>query len=259
MHPVPLPPAFLRLPLAHRALHDRAAGRPENSRAAVRAAVAAGYGIEIDLQLSRDGQAMVFHDETLERLTPRQGWLRDLTAQDLAAIPLRDGHEGIPTLPEILTLIAGRVPLLIELKDPTLDMAQTDGRLETATAAALAGYTGPVAVMSFNPHMVAHMAQRAPQIARGLTTSAYDPADWHPLPAATCDRLRPIPDYDRTAASFISHEAADLARPRVADLRAAGAAILCWTIRSPRAEAEARRFAQNITFESYLPALPPTA
>jgi glycerophosphoryl diester phosphodiesterase len=252
----PLPAAFLAAPLAHRALHSIGAGRPENSRAAVRAAIAAGYGIEIDLQLSRDGVAMVFHDETLERLTPRSGWLRDLTAAELAAIPLSGGDEGIPTFAEILTIIAGRVPLLVELKDQTLRMAETDGQLEAATVAALAGYAGPVALMSFNPHCIAHLARLAPDLPRGLTTSAYDPDDWAPLPPETCDRLRPIPDYDRVEASFISHEAADLSRPRVADLGAQGAAILCWTVKSPQAEAEARRIAQNITFEGYAAPMP---
>lgn len=253
-----LPPAFLNTPIAHRAYHDLAQGRPENSRAAIRAAIAAGYGIEIDLQLSRDGVPMVFHDETLERLTPRDGWLCDLTAAELATIPLKGGDECIPTLAEILTLVAGRTPLLIELKDQTLRMTDTDGRLEQATAALLSGYDGPVAVMSFNPHCIAHMARLAPDLPRGLTTSAYDPEDWHPLPADTCARLRDIPDYDRVGASFISHEATDLARPRVADLAAQGAAILCWTIKSPQAEAQARRIARNITFEQYPAAIPAT-
>lgn len=253
---VPLPQAFLNAPIAHRAYHDVARGRPENSRAAVAAAIAAGYAIEIDLQLSRDGVPMVFHDETLERLTPRDGWLRDLTAAELAEIPLKGGDETIPTLTEILDLVAGRVPLLIELKDQTLRMAETDGRLEQATARALAPYGGPVALMSFNPHMIARMATLAPGLPRGLTTSAYEYDDWAPLPPETCDRLRPIPDYDRTASSFISHEASDLTRPRVAELAAQGAAILCWTIKSPAQEAEARRIARNVTFEQYPAALP---
>ena len=152
---VPLPAAFLTQPPAHRALHDSAAGRPENSRAAVRAAVAAGYGIEIDVQLSSDGQAMVFHDEDLDRLTSDCGPVRARTAAELGRTRLRDAEDGIPTLPEVLALIGGRVPLLIEIKDQTLTMSETDGRLEAATAAALASYTGPVAVMSFNPHAVA--------------------------------------------------------------------------------------------------------
>ncbi|EKD59868.1 MAG: glycerophosphoryl diester phosphodiesterase [uncultured bacterium] len=105
--------------------------------------------------------------------------------------------------------------------------------------------------MSFNPHAIAHMARLAPQTPRGLTTSAYDPTDWAPLSPQTCDRLRLIPDYDRTQSSFISHEAADLTRPRVAELKSQGASILCWTIRNREAEAKAREVAQNITFEAY--------
>lgn len=249
---VPLPPAFLRLPIAHRALHNRAQGRIENSPSAIAAAIDAGYAIEIDVQLSHDGVAMVFHDETLDRLTSQTGFVADRTAAELIDIGLAGGPDCIPTLAQVLRQIAGRVPLLIEIKDQTGDMSDSDGRLEAAVAADLAGYTGPVALMSFNPHSVAHMARLWPSIPRGITTSAYDVADWAPLPAAICDHLRGIPDYDRTDSSFISHEAADLARPRVGELRAQGADILCWTIKSPEAEVAARRFAQNITFEQYL-------
>jgi glycerophosphoryl diester phosphodiesterase len=253
---VPLPESFLRLPLAHRALHDRAAGRIENSPAAIRAAVAAGYGIEIDLQLSSDGQAMVFHDETLDRLTAETGPLTARTAADLGSIRLKGATDTIPTLAEVLALIGGRVPLLIEIKDQSLAMGPTDGRLEAATAAALAGYHGDVAVMSFNPAAIHHMARLAPGLPRGITTSAYDPDDWSPLSPDICAQLRRVPDYDPTQSSFISHEAADLSRPRVADLKARGAAILCWTIRSPEAEAKARQVADNVTFEGYLPPRP---
>ena len=251
-----LPPAFLSLPIAHRALHDRSAGRPENSRAAIRAAVAAGYGIEIDLQLSADGVAMVFHDEELGRLTEATGWVNQRSAADLGAIQLRDAEDGIPTLAEVLALVGGTVPLLIEVKDQTLTPGGTIGPLEQATAAALAGYPGPVALMSFNPDSVAELARLCPAIPRGLTTGAYDYAGYAPLPPALCDHLREIPDYDRVGACFISHEAADLARPRVAALKAQGAHILCWTIKSPEAEAKARQYAENITFEGYLAAKP---
>ena len=253
---VPLPPGLLRLPIAHRALHDRTAGRIENCLSAIRAAVDAGYAIEIDVQLSADAQAMVFHDEELPRLTGQPGWVKDHTAAALGQMTLTDSTDTIPSLPQVLTLIAGRVPLLIEIKDQTLTMSQTDGRLETAVTDALQRYTGDVAVMSFNPHSIAHMARLAPHIPRGLTTSSYDPADWHPLAPATCDALRDIPDYDRTLSSFISHEAGDLTRPRVATLRAMGAAILCWTIRAPAAEAAARAIAHNITFEGYAAPIP---
>jgi glycerophosphoryl diester phosphodiesterase len=253
---VPLPRAFLDLPLAHRALHDRTTGRIENSPAAIRSAIEAGYGIEIDLQLSSDGVAMVFHDETLDRLTDETGPVAARTAADLTGIRLKDSADTIPTLTDVLALVAGRVPLLIEIKDQSLTMGPTDGRLETATAKALQDYQGPVAVMSFNPSSVHHMARLAPDIPRGITTSAYDPADWSPLPEDICDRLRDIPDYEATGASFVSHEATDLARPRLKELKAMGATILCWTIRSPEDEAAARHVADNVTFEGYRAALP---
>ncbi|MGL6209469.1 MAG: glycerophosphodiester phosphodiesterase family protein [Paracoccaceae bacterium] len=253
---VSLPSPFLTTPIAHRGYHNRSRGIVENSASAIAAAVTAGYGIEIDLQLSSDGQAMVFHDETLDRLTAETGPLNAHSAAALAKIPLKGTTDTIPTLSQILNLIQGRVPLLIEVKDQTNAMAPTDGRLEAATAAALKDYQGPVALMSFNPHSIAHLAHLAPHLPRGLTTSAYDPTDWHPLPAVTCAHLRDIPDYDATQSSFISHEARDLSRPRVAALKAQGAAVLCWTIRSPAAEAEARHIAENITFEGYPAVIP---
>ena len=256
--PVPLPAAFLRAPLAHRALHDLATGRPENSRAALSAAIEAGYGAEIDLQLSADGIAMVFHDETLDRLTAETGPLASRRATDLAAIALTGGSEGIPTLTEILALVAGRIPLLIEIKDQDGQMGPNVGALERATADALQGYGGPVALMSFNPHSVAAIGQAAPHLPRGLTTSAYDVQDWAPLPAKICDHLRDIPDFAATGASFLSHEWQDLARPRVQTLRAAGTPILCWTIKSRTDETRARQFADNITFEGYRAPIPTT-
>ncbi len=252
----PLPHAFLDRPIAHRALHDRAAGRIENSATAIRAAVEAGYGIEIDLQLSQDGVAMVFHDEGLDRLTDAIGPVAARTAADLSRIRLKDSTDTIPNLTDVLTLIAGRVPLLIEIKDQSLTMGATDGLLEAATVSALQGYPGPVAVMSFNPAAIHHMARLAPDIPRGLTTSAYDPDDWTPLPAETCARLREIPDFEATGSSFVSHEAGDLSRPRLADLKAQGAAIICWTIRTPEAEALARHVADNVTFEGYRATVP---
>jgi glycerophosphoryl diester phosphodiesterase len=252
----PLPPALLRLPITHRALHDRNKGRIENSPSAIQAALDAGYAIEIDVQMSADGEAIVFHDEELARLTGRPGWIKDHTAAELAKITLIDSTDTIHTLPQILGMIAGRVPLLIEIKDQTQTLSETDGSLEAAVAAALRGYEGDVAVMSFNPHSVAHMARLAPEIARGLTTSSYNYADWPTVPAATCDSLRGIPDYDRTQSSFISHQGNDLDRARVAALKAQGAAILCWTIKSPEQEAMARKIADNVTFERYSAAIP---
>ncbi|MEM8655149.1 MAG: glycerophosphodiester phosphodiesterase family protein [Pseudomonadota bacterium] len=247
----PLPDVFLGVPIAHRALHDVTDGRPENSRAAIRAAMAHGYGIEIDVQLSADNRAMVFHDYALDRLAHGTGPIRVVPAGTLDGVTLRGGDEGIPTLDEVVGIVAGQAPLLIEIKDQDGAMGPDIGPLEQAVASVLAGYSGPVALMSFNPHSVARMAELCPDIPRGLVTSAYTAKDW-PLNADTRDHLRDIPDFERVGASFISHEVVDLDRPRVADLKAQGANILCWTVKSPDEEAQARRVAQNITFEGYL-------
>jgi glycerophosphoryl diester phosphodiesterase len=252
--PVP-PPGFFRAPFAHRALHDVTQGRPENSRAAIRAAIAAGFGIEIDVQLSSDGVAMVFHDNALERLTGVEGHVRMSTASALKSIPLLGGTEGVPDLGEVLALVAGRVPLLIEIKDQDGAMGPKVGALERATAQALRGYKGDVAIMSFNPHSVAAMQILCPDIPRGLTTSAYRPLDWPLLPERLCTGLRAIPDYDRLGGCFISHEVDDLDRPRVAELKQGGAVVCCWTVKSAEQEAQARRVADSITFEGYLPDL----
>ena len=134
-------------------------------------------------------------------------------------------------------------------------MGPTEGRLEAAVATAIARCPGPLAVMSFNPHCVEHMARLAPDTARGLTTDTYDPRDYAPLASDICARLRAIPDYDVTGCSFISHQASDLLRPRVLELKAKGATILCWTVRSLAQEIAVRRVADGITFEDYPAAL----
>jgi glycerophosphoryl diester phosphodiesterase len=250
-----LPPDFLRRPIAHRALHGP--GRPENSRAAVRAAVEAGYGIEIDLQLSADGDAMVFHDYDLGRLTGARGAVGARRATDLECIALSGGDgEGIPTLAEVLEIVSGRAPLLIEIKDQDGLMGPNVGTLEAATVRALEGYEGPVAVMSFNPNSVERMAELAPDLPRGITTSAFDAEFWPNLPERVRDSLRDIPDFGSAGAHFVSHQAGDLDRPRVQDLRGRGVPVLCWTIRSPAEERAARRLADNITFEGYAAAIP---
>lgn len=248
-----LPSAFLSTPIAHRALHGP--GRPENSLAAVRAAVEAGYGIEIDVQLTQDGQALVFHDEDLFRLTGARGLVRDRSTRDLATIRLSGSEAGEtpPPLRSVLEAVAGRVPLLVEIKDQDGALGEDVGELEAAVANALDGYHGPVAVMSFNPHSVAAMQALAPDIPRGLTTDPFEAGDW-PVSEDRRRHLAAIADYERVGACFISHNHRDLGRSRVSELRKRGAAVLCWTIRSPEEEAAARRHADNVTFEGYLPA-----
>ncbi len=188
---VALPDAFLARPIAHRALHDLAAGRQENSRAAVRAAVvAAGYGIEIDLQLSADGVPMVFHDEALDRLTRETGPLNARTAAALAAIRLRVGDEGIPTLAEVLAEIGGPRAAADRDQGSGRSAGPERGYARGRDSGGAGGLCRAVAVMSFNPHSIAAMARAAPALPRGLTTSAYDPAEWAPVPADRCAELR---------------------------------------------------------------------
>ena len=248
---VPLPDAFVTIPIAHRGYHDASKGVIENSLSAFRAAIAAGYAIELDIQLSADGQAVVFHDETLDRVAEGSGLVQDRSAAELGLIRLKNSRDTIPTFGETLALVAGRTPLLVELKDQSGDMSGTDGVLERATVAALTGYKGPVALMSFNPHTIACLADLAPALPRGIVTGSWGPEDAAIIGTERCTHLRAIPDYDRTKSSFISHELADLERPRVADLKAGGARILTWTVCSPADEAFARRIVHNITFEGY--------
>lgn len=252
----PLPLEFLSRPLAHRGYHDVTRGRPENSRASIRAALDAGYGVEIDVQLSQDGHAMVFHDYELDRLTPETGLVKIHRRAELQRFPLLGGKEGIPDLETVLDLVAGRAPVLIEIKDQDGAMMHDVGPLENEVARIVQAYDGPVAVMSFNPHAMDVFAAAAPDIPRGLTTCAYQPDDWPELPDEVFKHLREVPHYDRVGASFVSHLVTDLDRPRIAELKRNGAKILCWTVTSAEQEAEARKVADNITFEGYAAATP---
>lgn len=252
-----LAPAFTARPIAHRALHDAGAGVIENSLTAINRAVRMGYGIEMDLQLSADGVPMVFHDDTLDRLTNTTGPVHSRTAQSLCDLQLKGSEDHIPTLAQVLEHVDGAVPLLIELKDQSGGLGPTDPALEAATTEALKGYGGDVAVMSFNPYMVAAMAELAPHLPRGLTTCGYIPSKWPHLSPETCTALRNIVAFDQVGAQFISHDWTDLGSPRVAELRAQGVPILCWTITQAQDEAQARLIADTVTFEGYLPPLDP--
>ncbi|MEX3017058.1 glycerophosphodiester phosphodiesterase family protein [Gymnodinialimonas hymeniacidonis] len=248
--------SFLTIPLAHRGLHNRANGVIENSMGAVKAAIAAGYGIEVDVQLASDNAAMVFHDDRLDRLTGESGPIRGWASRDLGTLRLTGSDECVPTLPEVLEVVAGQVPLLIELKDQSGGTGSAPDDLERAVAQALEGYEGPVAVMSFNPHMVANLAKRAPQVVRGITTDGYAEKEWPDLSSDSLHQLREIAAFDAVGASFISHNCHQLGAPRVLELKARGVPILCWTVKSPEDEAMARKVADNITFEGYAAPFP---
>lgn len=245
-----LPQNFLTRPIAHRALHGP--NRPENSRAAIRAAIDAGYGIEIDIQPSRDGVPMVFHDYDLGRLTPETGPIAQRSAAELAAIPLWGGAETVPTMAEVLKLVAGQVPLLVEIKDQDGALGTNLSGLEKAVAEVVEGYEGDLALMSFNPNSV-QILSRMVDRPLGLVTCDFAAEHWPMIPAPTRERLATIPDYDISGACFVSHNHRELANPRIAELKQRGASVLCWTIRSAEEETAARIVAQNITFEGYTP------
>jgi len=244
-----LPGSFLTIPIAHRGLHG--VGVPENSLAAARAAIRAGYGIECDIQPSGDGTPMVFHDYQLARLTGQDGFISATDPLQLSRLRLAGSDEPVPSLAQFLDVVAGQVPLLIEIKDQDGACGDAVGPLPGRVAKALEGYEGPVAVMSFNPHMVAAFRAAAPHIPVGLTTCDFSEDDWPHLPPGRREALAQIRDFDTVGACFISHDKADLANARVDALRAQGRPILCWTIRSQAEEAEARRIAHNITFEGF--------
>jgi glycerophosphoryl diester phosphodiesterase len=225
------------LPFAHRGLHGP--GRIENSRAAFVAAIAAGHGIELDVQASRDGEAIVFHDHALERLTGHAGDVAAHTAAELAAIRLAGSEETLPPLFEILRLIGGRVPLLIEVKAPERRVA----RLSLAVFRALAGYRGPVGVMSFNPEVPRWFAAHAPRVLRGLVVTEQGKKGLR-------GRIEREAAFWRADAQFLACDIRDLPSRFAARWRRRGAPVLTWTVRSDADRARAALHADQIIYEA---------
>jgi glycerophosphoryl diester phosphodiesterase len=227
--------ALIAKPFAHRGLHGAAA--PENSRAAFEAAIAARHGIELDVQVSDDKRAMVFHDEELGRLAEDEGYVRGRSAAELGRIRLRDSDETIPALPQILALVAGRAPLLIEVKGSGREV----GALAQAVADALDGYAGPVAVMSFNPEVGHWFARHAPKWLRGLVVTERR-RKWR---GGLVRRLA----LWRSKADFLAYDIRDLPSRFVAAKRREGLRVLTWTVRSLADRASAARHADQIIYE----------
>jgi len=238
-------------PIAHRGLHDAAVGVIENTAAAVAAAAQAGYGIEIDLQISADGEAMVHHDDALGRLTDGSGALATMTAAAIRAVPFRASAERIPTLGEICDLVAGRVPLVLELKS----RFDGDVRIAQRAAAVLAGYAGPAAAMSFDPMLVAALRAVAPGLRRGIVAQRryHDPVR---TAAAARENLRLgyLLHAPKSRPQFVAYAVTDLPAIAPAVARAVfGLPVLTWTVRTPQDLARAQRHADQIIFEGFRP------
>jgi glycerophosphoryl diester phosphodiesterase len=230
--------------VAHRGLWSPH-GAPENSLGAFQAACAHGYGVELDVQLSADGEAMVFHDDDLDRLTGASGRVRDHTAADLSEQRLCGTDERIPTLLEALAVIGHRAMVHVELKTPYGGV----GRLEQRVHEVLIDHAGPVAVIGFNPYSHAWFAERFPGVLRGLDSHRYDHAPH-------------LAEEQRRAFARLEHLA--IARPHFLALgvdmlpgdvaarhRADGLPVIAWTVRSPEQRASLQDHCDNVIFEGF--------
>lgn len=236
-------------PIAHRGLHDKAKGVIENTRGAFAAAIASGYAIECDLQLSGDGEAMVFHDDTLDRLTEGSGPLVGRTAEELAGVGFKATGDRMQTLGELLSQVDGRATLVIELKSRWNGSALLAERAVTV----LSRYSGPFALMSFDPDIVEAVRELAPSMTRGIVADRVADEDYRALPFARRMELRELSHLARTRPHFVSYHAAGLPYPPLGPLRRHGVPIISWTIRSPEAASRALRYSDQITFEGFLP------
>jgi glycerophosphoryl diester phosphodiesterase len=236
-------------PLAHRGLHDAAAGVIENTASAFAAAIAGGYGIECDLQVSADGEAMVHHDDALGRLTEGRGRLVEMSAAAIGKVRFKASADHILTLGELCDLVGGRAALALELKS----RFDGDRRLAQRAAAVLTSYKGPVAAMSFDPALVAAVRGIAPRLPRGIVAQRhYD--DWPGLPPALRRRMTYLLHLPRTRPHFIAYAIKDL--PALAPLIARFVfrlPLLTWTVRSEHERAQAARWADQMIFEGWRP------
>ena len=225
-------------PIAHRGLHDGNLARWENTASAFDAAVARDFSIELDVQLSADGLAMVFHDDTLDRLTGRNGPVAAWRAAALGALPVGRTADTIPTLAETLARVGGRVPVVIEMKDN----GARNNDLARAVARDLAGYGGPAAVMSFEQDLIAAFAGTGSPVPVGLTAMGVGEAALAAHQSA----------FDLGIA-FVSYHVAALPNRFVETVRARAMPVITWTVRTPQEIALTRAHADQMTFEGFDP------
>ncbi len=238
-------------PIAHRGLHDAAAGLIENTAGAMRAAIAAGYGIETDVQISADGEAMVHHDDVLGRLTEGMGRLDQMSAAELKRVPFRDSDEHMLTLGELCDIVGGRVTMLIELKS----RFDGDDRLPARVAEILTGYRGHAAPISFDPRQVAQVRHHAPGLTCGIVAAKYHPHPyWDLMPFWMRHGMGYLVTGLAARAQFVAYGVDDL--PALAPLFARAVLrlpLLTWAVRTEAERRTAARWADQMIFEGFRP------
>jgi glycerophosphoryl diester phosphodiesterase len=236
-------------PIAHRGLHDERAGIIENTASAVAAAIEGNYGIEVDLQISADGEAMVHHDDRLGRLTEGDGPLAAMTAASLQRVAFKATTDRMMTLGELCDLVRGRAILVLEMKSAF----DGDRRVARRTVDVLKGYGGAVGVMSFDPDLVAVLTETAPGLARGITAMGrYDDSEWAPLSPWQKLTFPFLLQSVSTRPHFVAFALDDLpaSGPTLAR-RVCGLPLLAWVARSENDRRRAARAADQMIFEGF--------
>lgn len=238
-------------PIAHRGLHDRAQGIIENMPSAIDAAVAGNFAIEVDLQPTADNEAMVHHDYELGRLTQGSDELRALTASQLKQVGFKHTAEHMMTLGDLCARVAGRVPLVLEMKS----RFDGDRTLAKRMREVLASYTGPVAAMSFDPDQVVAIRHLMPDLPRGIVAERhYTEGEWTQLPPGKTREMTGLRHAFRTQPHFVSYRVDDLPAPAPWIARNIfGCALVTWTVRTPEQRARTARYADQMTFEGFIP------
>jgi glycerophosphoryl diester phosphodiesterase len=236
-------------PIAHRGLHDINNRLVENTESAFAAAIVGNFAIECDIQLSADGEAMVFHDETLDRVMQTSGAVHKLSAAELRRVEYRHSADRMQTLAELLDQVGGNVPLVIEIKSHwDGDPALTERAMQVCKS-----YAGQIALMSFDPQIVSLLAYGAPSCIRGIVADrVYDPY-YEGISIARRVEMRSLSHMPQSRPHFISFDNNSLPFAPVQYLRAEGMPVITWTITSKEQASRARRYSDQITFENFRP------
>ena len=234
---------LLHTPIAHRGLHSSKV--PENSIPAFKAAINGRFPIELDVHLIKSGEVVVFHDDNLKRLCGIDKEIRDCTKAELDELYLNKTRERIPLLTDVLKLVNGKVPLLIELK-----YDRPAGKLEDATLKILKAYKGRYALQSFNPLSIRYLKKAAPKTPRGQLSSDFK-KDKNVSRFAK-GLLRDLRLFSISKPDFISYAFDSLPNKHVEKYRQQGMPILGWTVRSVKDSQEALKYCDNIICEDIL-------